>query len=248
MSEKRGYSVWLAVCAPAVFAVLAASADAQTARSGGGANAQLLQQMQQLASERTSLQSENAQMKKDLDALRKERDSLKDSLKKAQAALDGRVKAGEAALAHTAAQRESTEQELRRTKDKMEELVIKFRETIQTLHTAETEGTTAKQTLVVRDRDLKVCVDHNAALYKLNDEILTRLEHPSVWGRVATAEPFTRIKRTELENLVDDYKTRADDQRMPVTPAKPAAPAAPPAPPAPVGPPIATAPPSGSGH
>ena len=52
------------------------TARAQTARSGGGANAQLLQQMQQLASDRTSLQAENAKLKKDLEDLRKERGPL----------------------------------------------------------------------------------------------------------------------------------------------------------------------------
>lgn len=214
MANCGGYSVSLVVC---VLATLANAANAQTARSGGGANAQLMQQMQQLASERTSLQAENAQMKRDLDALRKERDSLKDAVKKAQQALDGRLKASEVALAHNTAQRESTEQELRQAKEKMQELVTKFRETINTLRMAESESTTAKQTLSSRERDLKACVDHNAALYKLNDEVLTRLEHQSIWSRVATAEPFTRIKRTELENLVDDYKTRADDHRLPST-------------------------------
>ena len=30
---------------------------------------------------------------------------------------------------------------------------------------------------------------------------------------MARAEPFTQIKRTQLENLVDDYKQRAEDER-----------------------------------
>jgi len=88
----------LQIVTAAGFAVLAAFAGAahgQTARSGGGANAQLTQQMQQLASERTTLQAENARMKKELDDLRKERDTLK----KGQQAAEGRAKAVEAALA-----------------------------------------------------------------------------------------------------------------------------------------------------
>jgi len=184
--------------------------SAQTARTGGGASAQLLQQLQQLASERTSLQSQNAQMKKELDDVRKERDALK----KAQQAVDGRVKAGEAALARTATERESKEQELKQAKDRMQELIGKFRETVQTLREVETEHATAKQTLASREQDLKVCTDHNTALYKLNEEVLTRLEHQSAWSRVASAEPFTKLKRVELENLVDEYKFRADEQRL----------------------------------
>jgi chromosome segregation ATPase len=183
-------------------------ADAQTARSGGNANAQLMQQMQQLASERTSLQAENARMKKELEDLRKDRDSLK----KAQTSVDQRAQASTAALARATNERESLQEELQKTKDKMQELIAKFRETVQTLREAETDRANVKQTLAARDRDLKVCVDRNIALYKLNGEVLTRLENQSTWSRVARAEPFTKLKRVELENLVDDYKGKAADQ------------------------------------
>lgn len=183
---------------------------AQTARSGGSANEQLVQQMQQLASERTTLQAENARMKKELDDLRKDRDALK----KAQQVVDVRVKEGTAALARSSAEKAASQQEVQQLKDKMQELVTKFRETIQTLRQAETESTTTRQTLATRDQSLKVCLDHNAALYKLNGEVLDRMEHQSVWSRVATAEPFTKIKRVELENLVDDYHAKADDQHL----------------------------------
>jgi hypothetical protein len=186
---------------------------AQTARSGGGASAQLLQQMQQLASERTSLQAENAKLKKDLEEMRKDRDALKN----AQQTVDRRAKSSEVALLalkESLAQRTSKDQEFAQTKEKLQQLIAKFRETLQTLQGVETERTTAKQTLATRDQDLKVCVDRNLALYKLNQEVLTRLEHQSVWTRVAQSEPFTKIKRYQLENLVDDYKDRADAQRI----------------------------------
>src|SRR5262245_51981874 len=59
-----------------VFAVIlvtaAHAAAAQTERAGSSANAQLMQQMQQLASERTQLQAENARLKKELDELKKQ--------------------------------------------------------------------------------------------------------------------------------------------------------------------------------
>jgi chromosome segregation ATPase len=232
------------------------SVHAQTARSGGGASAQLLQQMQQLASERTALQAENAKLKKDLEAMRKERDTLKSG----QQALDRRAKASEASLKSLqqgmATRRESSDQELAQYKEKMQQLVGKFRETAQTLRETESDRTTARQTLATRDQELKVCVDRNLALYKLNQEVLTRLEHQSVWGRVAQVEPFTKIKRVELENLVDEYKSRADDQRVksgtpqPNSPSPPVAPTSatpePIRPPPPVAPTPATPPATGS--
>ena len=209
---------WIAAVICTVGLVAGNVALAQTARSGGNANAQLLQQMQQLASERTAMQAENAHLKKDLDDVRKERDQLK----KAQLAVDQRAKSSEAALARTTAQRESTEQELTQLKAKMQELIGKFRETLQTLRDAETQQAATKTVLAAHDRDLKTCIDRNLALYKLNGEVLTRMEKRGVWARVAEAEPFTKIKRVELENLVDDYKARALDQRVAPSSAPPA--------------------------
>lgn len=184
-------------------------AEAQTARSGGAPNALLMQQMQQMASERTALQAENARLKKELDDVKKDRDQLK----KGHDASDQRVKAGEAALARSNQQRESTEQELTQTKAKTQELIAKFRETIDEMRKVETDDTTNKQALAMRDQELHTCVDRNLALYKLNDEVLTYIEKQGAWSHVALAEPFTRIKRVQNENLVVEYKAKAQQER-----------------------------------
>jgi chromosome segregation ATPase len=198
--------------AAAIFALAllaARSADAQVARSGGGsANPQLLQQLQQLASERTSLQAENDKLKKSVEDLTKQLESVK----KAQKSIDQRAKESTAALEQSKTQRESTEEQLKQTKDRMEQLIAKFRETAQSLREIEADRTATKQTLSARDQQLKVCIDRNLALYKINEEVLTVLDKQTLWSRVAAAEPFTRIKRNRMENLIDDYKARADDQ------------------------------------
>jgi chromosome segregation ATPase len=199
-----------AALAIGALALMADCAYAQTARSGGGPSAQLIQQMQQLASERTSLQAENAKLKKDLEGMRKERDTLKS----AQQALDRRAKTSEVSLKDDIARRESTEQELAQTKEKTQQLIAKFREVAQALRDSETQQAATKQTLATSDQALKTCVDHNLAFYKLNQEVLARLENQTLWARVAATEPFTRVKRNQLENLVDDYKAKADDQLL----------------------------------
>lgn len=200
---------------------LGGTAEAQTARSGGSANALLMQQMQQLASERTALQAENAKMKKELADLTKERDALKSG----RAALDARARASEAASARTAQEKQNADSENQRLKERMQELVAKFRETAQTLKDVETERSAFKQSLAQRDADLNQCTNKNEALYKLNGEILTRMEGQGTFSRLASLEPFTKLKRVQLENLVDEYKYKAEDQHvMPGVSAVPAAP------------------------
>jgi chromosome segregation ATPase len=208
----------IAVCALAV-AAAAGAATAQTARSGGNANAQVLQQMQELASERTSLQAENEKLKGELAAAKKDRDSLQAS----EQAVDKRAKDATAALAHTRTEHDATAQELTQTKAKMQELIAKFRETIQKLREVEAENAAGKQSLAAREHELAVCTDHNQNLYRLDDEVLTHFEKQSAFSRLAQAEPFTRIKRVELENYVDDSRARAQDLRVPVPAKSPAA-------------------------
>jgi DNA repair exonuclease SbcCD ATPase subunit len=190
-------------------------AAAQQARSGGSGggpqSAQLVQQLQQLASERTAMQAEQARMKKEIEELRKERDALKAG----QADANQRVRAAsDAALTRSARERENVEAELTKTKARMEDLVGKFRETAQTLREVETDRTVAKQAFERQATELNACVATNMELYTLNDEVLTRFSEQGFWSRVGQAEPFTRLKRVELENLIDGYKTRALDQKL----------------------------------
>lgn len=202
--SRRRVSMVLCLAASGVLA----SAAAQTPRGGGGASAQLLEQMQQLASERTALQAENEKLKGQLADLRKDRDALKAG----QQVIERRAQGAAAALAQSTSQREVSERELTQYRAKMEELIAKFRETIEKLREAETAGATARQSLATREHELKGCVDHNLALYHLNDEVLTHFDRQGFWSRT---EPFTQIRRVRNENLIDEYRSRAQDQLTP---------------------------------
>lgn len=189
----------------------ATSASAQTSRGGGStSNAQVIQQLQQLGSERTQLQAENARLKRELEDLKKERDALKAG----QQSSSARERAATAAATRGTQQREGLESELARQKERMQELVAKFRETGQALREVETDRGAKAQSLTLREQELKACTERNGALYDLNREVLDRLEHQGVWSSLAAKEPFTRLKRTQLENLADGYRDRAEDNRV----------------------------------
>ncbi len=218
MSNRRRSRILIALFAVVLPLGGSGTALAQTARSGGGANEQLMQQLQQLASERTALQAENARLKKELAEASKARDSLKAT----REALDRRTRASEAAVARSAQEKDAAEGETERLKERMQELIAKFRETAQTLKDVETERASVKESLTARERELTACTAKNEALYKLNDEVLTHMEHQGFWSKVAQAEPFTRLKRVQLENLVDDYRYRAEDEHVQSSPDAPA--------------------------
>ncbi|HTY93528.1 MAG TPA: hypothetical protein VMC02_06555 [Steroidobacteraceae bacterium] len=192
-----------------------ASAQAQEARSGGaGNNAALAQQLQQLASERTDLQAQNAKLQKDLEDIRKERDALKAG----QSGADRRAQQSEAALRRIqqdAAAREKTANEsVARGKEQLDQLVAKFRELTQTLRDTETDRTALQQKLAVLEHTSSVCTDDNATLYNLNVEVLDHWEHESGFAGLMRAEPFTKIARIRLENAALEYKQRAEQLRV----------------------------------
>jgi chromosome segregation ATPase len=207
----------LAACLPALL-LIAGLATAQTQRAGGG-NA-MAQQYQELAKERTQLKAQIAK-------LEAERDEMQKQLKAASAERDGlkaKVGAAQASAASDKAHSESTEAALAENRRKLEELVGRFRELAKTLRDTEAERIQLAGDLGIRRRELEVCVDHNHKLVGLSHEVLDRYEHVGLFESLARAEPFTRIKRTEVENLSDEYRDRVDAEKTAAPAAGPPAP------------------------
>jgi chromosome segregation ATPase len=188
-----------------VAALASAPALAQTARSGSGNES--ARQMQQLAAERGQLQSENARLKQELDALKKQQEAASS----ADSSFKQRAQASEANASRLAATSAATTDKLSRTEAQMESLVAKFRETAQALKDLETERNALRSANQKAGRDFTACRSANGQLIEMNGEILDRLEHTGFWTKVAADEPFTRLKRTQLQNLSDEYRAKAHD-------------------------------------
>lgn len=185
-------------------------ARAQESRGGGGAaSAQVIAELQQLSAENTSLKAANVQLKQQLAAAGKERDALK----KGTQATDLRIKSSQVALARSNAEDAGDQQKIAQLQAGTHQLIAKFRELVETLRQTEIEAASAKQTVAMRQQDLKVCSDRNQALYKLDDDVLTHFERQGFWTRLASEDPFTRIERVRLENFADESREGAQDQK-----------------------------------
>lgn len=187
-----------------------APANAQVERSGGGEVQKFMQQYQQLAAEKTALQAQLAQMKKDLDsakadlaAMTKERDALK-----------AHVGVPAALVAQVTESKDAAERSLEQSKQRMTELVGRFREMAGNLRDVEADRTQLHKDLDARNAAYDKCARDNVALYSINTEILDRYEHVGLFTKVSAAEPFTKITRTRIDNLVEEYRERAQEQRV----------------------------------
>lgn len=190
-------------------ALLAAfAAQPQVQRSGGEAQ-KFMQQYQQLSSEKTALQAQLEQMKKDLDGAKTELAAVK----KERDALKKRPQISEASVAQMTASKNAAEKSLETYKQRMEELVGRFRETATNLKDIEADRTRLRQTLDTRNAAYDKCASDNLSLYEINREVLDRYERVGLFSKASASEPFTRITRTRIENLVDEYRERAGELR-----------------------------------
>ena len=200
-------------CTLTVAAIVALAADnpapAQTQRSGGESQ-KIMQQYQQLAAERSALQEQLAQARKDLDdakadlaATKKERDALK-----------SRTELATGAIAQANTSKQATEQSLELYKQRITELVTRFRETAQTLKEVESDRAKARQELSLRDAAFDKCAENNLQLYEISADVLNRYERVGFFTKASATEPFTQITRTRIDNLVDDYRARAQELRV----------------------------------
>ena len=72
----------------------------------------------------------------------------------------------------------------------------------------------AEQTIVRRDQTIASCEDKNAKLYGYGRELMTKYEEKSCKDALSQAEPFTGLKKVEIENLLEAYRDKLDDERV----------------------------------
>ena len=201
----------LRACATLVLCGMTAPLLAQTARSGGGGESQrMMQQYQQLAGEKSALEAQVGSLKHDLDAaktelgtVKKERDSLK-----AHAAAAG------ASVAQLSAGKEAAEKSAEQNKERLNELVTRFRQTATDLKQVESDRDQVRGQLSERSAAYDKCAMDNLSFYELNNEILDRYERVGLFTRAAASEPVTHIARNRMENLIDTYRARAMELRV----------------------------------
>jgi chromosome segregation ATPase len=58
------------------------------------------------------------------------------------------------------------------------------------------------------------CAENNARLCLIGDELITRYRNRSFMKTVLEKEPFTQIKKVEIEKMARDYKDKIDKERI----------------------------------
>ena len=181
---------------------------ASSPRDGGGANSQAQALIQQLGMERTRLNAENAKLKKQIKDLENQLEEINSDKQTAEAQLNKTQQQ----LSSKTQFSDDVVNRLKDAKSKMEELIGKFRETISNLRQVENENALRAQEITRLEQELNTCATSNVELSKLGMEVLDNYENKGFWDRAGQKEPFTQLKRVQIENIVDDYTYLIEDQ------------------------------------
>lgn len=192
-----------------LFAVALLFAASSVSAADGKATREQMQ-VKRLQQSQRKLQQENTQ-------LAQEKATLDGQLKAAQSSLDETSSKAQIAANRAAA----LGKELRGIKTEKEALAAKLAET--EIKLAETKETLNKSALAGRqlDTDLKqkneslnACQAKNAKLHGYGVDLLDRYEKKGCGDALLQADPFTQLKRVEIENLMEDYSEKLDEQKL----------------------------------
>jgi predicted nucleic acid-binding Zn-ribbon protein len=67
------------------------------------------------------------------------------------------------------------------------------------------------------DGDLQVCEKKNSELYRISSELMDKYQAKGIWQSMRQAEPFTQIEKVKLENLLQEYRDKADANLIPAS-------------------------------
>lgn len=162
---------------------------------------QLAQDKAAVDAELLKLRAENAQLKKGAKA-------TESTLAARAAALESATREASGAQGRLT----RAERRLARVTGQLREVVAKYREKAAALRRTEAERAELDARLAATRRELEDAEEKNLALYKLNEEILARFEREGPWDGLLRKEPFSGLKRVEIENLVQDYEDDMGEQ------------------------------------
>ncbi|MBL8200207.1 MAG: hypothetical protein JNK40_04470 [Chromatiales bacterium] len=188
-----------------------ASVGQEARRPASDASARLQQQVQQLAGERTALQSENARLKEQVARLEKDARALVTE----KEALTRRAGTAEFKVSRAEAGQQSFNSRIEATEARLNEVVSKYKELAEELRKVEAERNELARQAAADGQGLKVCAQRNVQLAGIANEALDRYEKKGCFGALAQAEPFTGLKRIEVENAVEEYRQKVDALQVP---------------------------------
>jgi predicted RNase H-like nuclease (RuvC/YqgF family) len=142
--------------------------------------------LRQMSLERDAIQAENAKLKAEIEALNGKLGNLK----------------------------RSSETALSKSRDSLSGMNEKLQQLTQDVNRLEAEKKHLQETVAGQGESIVSCEGKNAKLAQLNLELLTSYERKGFLDAILQREPLTQLKRVEMENMVQEYQGRIEQQEI----------------------------------
>jgi chromosome segregation ATPase len=171
---------------------------------------QMLRRMQQQVQQ---TEQARAQAEQEKIAALADKAAAEAELKKLGAA-ERKLSAEQAARSRAESGLKSTQSELEGLKTRLAETEKKLADSIALQRATAGKLAQAEQHLAGKGEDLKLCRAHNGSLYTLGREMMQKYHDKSCQDALAQAEPFTGLKRIEVENLMETWRDQLDRDKL----------------------------------
>lgn len=203
-----------ALVLPLILAAMMAGSSAQAETDN---ETRLREALRNATSQLRSLEDERTVLQAKLSVAEKERDALKAQVTTATRQLaDSKKETAE--QAGVAAGLEAQVAEQAATTDKVNGMLGQCRTSYQKATAAgqvlEETGKKLSADLAGQTARAERCEAANIELFKVGNEILDAYENKDLGDVLGNDEPFTGLKRVEMENLIQDYKDKLLDRKI----------------------------------
>lgn len=99
---------------------------------------------------------------------------------------------------------------------KLKSALAELARTRDTLAATEKELAAVRQVASQQSRSIRICEDKNLKLYGVATEVMAKYRDQGFWDAVKRKEPFTGLRQVEVENLLEEFRDRADEARVEV--------------------------------
>lgn len=174
-------------------------------------------QLQQVQGQVSSLEQEKAQLGKERDQAVRDAGAAQSRLRRTRNSLAEAKTRGE----QLARELEGLKQELATATTRLADSEGQLAETTRTL--MQTQQSLARTEADKRglegirlrhEREIALCEDKNAKLYQTGRSLMTRFEQKTCGEILAQQEPLFGFRRVEVENLLEEYRDKLDEQRL----------------------------------
>lgn len=187
-----------------IAAGFARAADDDPAARARAALRQATQRIRELEDQNATLQAKQAEA----DRARQE---LSDKLAADEKQLADLHKQGDADKATL----QQTNAQLSSQRASNAKLQSTYEETSNNLKTRDADAKRLDTMLGQARQRIDACETKNDALYKTAEEVLDLYDKRDLWDAVASSEPVTKLKRVEIENLMQDYEDKLRANKIP---------------------------------